>query len=147
MQQRMALCIAYIGLIVLSVAMLLAARRFPGAAMGPAGPGFFPQVVAFFLVGLCVLGLVEARRMDERTVRFPPQVLASMAVALAYVGAMHFIGFYPSTFLFCFAVMWLVRDGDGLVRLLFEALALVTVTYLFFGLLLKAYLPTGVLLD
>ncbi|MEZ5843894.1 MAG: tripartite tricarboxylate transporter TctB family protein [Hyphomicrobiaceae bacterium] len=146
MSLRSALFGTYLALIGIATAMIVVARGFPAATLGPAGPGFFPQLIAVILIVLSIAGLVEALRLDGPTVNIPWRVVTAMVLSLAYVGGMYLIGFYPSTFLFCFAIMTMVRDGESILRIIFEALVLAAVSYLFFGLLLKAYLPTGILI-
>lgn len=139
------LLFTYLALMGLSILIFVLARGFPFAHMGAAGPGFFPQVVAVLLCLLSLAGIAELWRNPARRARVPVRVLAVMALTLGYIGAMHYIGYYPSTFLFAALAMWSARDGAGVLRVLAEAALLVVVSFVFFELLIDAYLPTGVL--
>jgi hypothetical protein len=135
----------YLALIAIAIALFIGARSFPSAHMGPASPGFFPQVVAILLAGLSLLGILELRWEDPPVAVISAPVLAGMAAALGYIGLMSLIGYYPSTFVFAVLTMWLVRSGAGLVRIFVEAVVIVLVCYLLFSLVIEAYLPTGTL--
>src|SRR5688572_21381679 len=88
----------YVCLMAISVGMFIQARGFPATHMGAASPGFFPQVVAVLLFVLSLLGLFELRADPPSAVTFPPRVLLGMASTVAYIGLMHLVGYYPSTF-------------------------------------------------
>jgi hypothetical protein len=135
----------YLVLIAIAIALFIGARTFPSAHMGPASPGFFPQVVAILLAGLSLLGILELRSEDPPAAIVSAPVLASMAAALGYIGLMSLVGYYPSTFAFAVLIMWLVRSGASLVRIFVDAAAIVLVCYLLFSLVVEAYLPTGTL--
>lgn len=141
------LLVTYVGLIGLAILIFVLARNFPAAHMGAASPGFFPQVVAVVLLLLSIAGIVEVVRDPPERTHIPRRVLAAMALSLGYIGAMAYVGYYPSTFVFAALVMWLSRDGAGLPRVVMEAAVLVAFSYLFFELLISAYLPTGLLFD
>jgi putative tricarboxylic transport membrane protein len=135
----------YLALIAIAIALFVGARTFPSAHMGPASPGFFPQVVAILLAGLSLLGILELRSEDPPVAVVSAPVLTGMAAALGYIGLMSLVGYYPSTFAFAVLIMWLVRNGASLVRILVDAAAIVLVCYLLFSLVVEAYLPAGTL--
>jgi hypothetical protein len=135
----------YLGLIVIAIALFIGARTFPSAHMGPARPGFFPQVVSILLAGLSLLGILELRREDPPAVIVSAPVLTGMAAAVGYIGLMSLIGYYPSTLAFAVLTMWLVRGGASLARIFVDAAAIVLVCYLLFSLVIEAYLPSGIL--
>ena len=135
----------YLALIAIAIGLFIGARTFPSAHMGAASPGFFPQVVAFLLAGLSLLGFLELRWEAPPAASFSVPVLASMAAALAYIGLMWIVGYYPSTFAFAVFLMWLVRSGASLVRICVDAAVIVLVSYLLFSFFIEAYLPTGIL--
>jgi hypothetical protein len=138
------LLVTYICLAAMSVAMFVLARGFPGAHMGAAGPGFFPQVLAGLLLLLCLLGVLELGTDVPNATRVPLPVLGAMALALGYIGLMFYIGYYPSTFLFAFALMSLMRKETSWARLAFDSVAITACSYLFFKIMIDAHLPTGV---
>ena len=145
--ERIPLTVTYLILAAIAVAMFLMARGFPGGRMGAAAPGFFPQVVSVVLLALSVLGLVELYRSVPERIRVPPRVIAAMSISVGYIGMMHLIGYYPSTLLFAFLMMLVARDRAHPVRVAVDAVIITFCSYLFFELLISAYLPTGVLFD
>ncbi|MCL4765011.1 MAG: tripartite tricarboxylate transporter TctB family protein [Hyphomicrobiaceae bacterium] len=141
------LTITYIVLIVISVVMFVQAREFPASSMGPASPGFFPQVVAGLIILLCVAGLIELRLKSPPPVSFPRRVVLGIFAAFLYVGVMYVVGYYPSTFLFSVFIMWLVRGQVSLVRIVIDSAVLVAVAYLLFDVMIGAVLPPGTLFE
>jgi hypothetical protein len=141
------LLLTYLCLAAASLAMLVLARNFPGAHMGAAAPGFFPQVIAGILLLLCLLGILELRSDPPAVTRVPLPVFAAMALSLGYIGGMIYIGYYPSTFIFAFLIMSLARGGASWLRLLIDSAIITFCSYLFFEVMIDAYLPTGVLFD
>jgi hypothetical protein len=139
------LLITYGCLAVLSVAMFVLARNFPGSHMGAAAPGFFPQLVAGLLLLLCLLGVLELGRESLNIVDMPLPVLGAMAFALGYIGLMYYVGYYPSTFIFVFALMTLLRGEASWVRVGFDSIAITACSYLFFQVMIDAHLPAGIL--
>jgi hypothetical protein len=139
------LAVTYILLIALSVVMFVQARSFPASNMGPASPGFFPQVVAALILLLCVAGLIELLLEAPPRARFPSRVLLGVLGSFLYIGLMHVVGYYPSTFLFAVFVMWLVRSGAPMLRILIDSAVLVAAAYLLFDVMIGAVLPRGIL--
>jgi Tripartite tricarboxylate transporter TctB family len=139
------LLVAYGCLAALALAMFVLARGFPGAHMGPAGPGFFPQVIAGLLLLLCVLGVLELRSDVPKTTRVPLPVVAAMGLSLGYIATMFYIGYYPSTFLFALAVMSVLRKRVSWARLILDSIAITACSYVFFNIMIDAHLPAGVL--
>ncbi len=144
---RIPLLVIYVCLTVISVSMFVLARSFPGSNMGAAAPGFFPQVVSALLLALTVLGLFELAKSSPEKVVFPPRVLAAMGLSVGYIGLMQYIGYYPSTLIFVFLMMILVRDGASYIRVIVDSVLITLVSYLFFELLIDAYLPTGIIFE
>lgn len=138
------LAITYVLLIGIATAMFVQARGFPAASMGPASPGFFPQVVAALIILLSLAGLIELRLEARPHVRIPRQVVFGVGAAVFYVGAMYVVGYYPSTFLFSTAIMWLVRGQASILRILVDSVILVAASYLLFDVLIDAVLPPGI---
>ncbi len=144
---RLPLMITYVVLIVISVIMFVQARNFPASNMGPASPGFFPQVVSVLILLLSVLGLLELRTEILPVVHFRRPVLLGIIASLVYIGVMYVIGYYPSTFLFSIFVMWLVRGQTSFVRISFDSAILVAVSYVLFDVTIGATLPVGILFE
>lgn len=144
-RERVPLLLTYLTLIAISITMFVLARGFPGSRMGAAAPGFFPQVISVLLLVLCIFGLLELARSSPERVVIPPRVLAAMGLALGYIEAMHLIGYYPSTLLFAFLIMLISRERASWLRIALDALLITLGSYVFFEMLIDAYLPTGIL--
>jgi hypothetical protein len=138
------LLVTYGCLAALAVAMFVLGRGFPGAHMGAAGPGFFPQVIAGLLLLLCLLGVLELRSDVPKVTRVPLPVVAAMGLSLGYIAAMFYIGYYPSTFLYVLALMSVVRKEASWARLVLDSIAITACSYVFFNMMIDAHLPTGV---
>lgn len=141
------LTITYTVLLVVSTIMFVQARGFPASNMGPASPGFFPQVVAVLIVLLSIFGLFELQAEALPAVHFPRPVLIAITASLAYIGIMYVVGYYPSTFFFSIFVMWLVRGRASLLRIVIDSSILVAVSYALFDLMINATLPAGTLFE
>jgi hypothetical protein len=137
------LLVTYSCLAALSVAMFILARGFPGAHMGAASPGFFPQVIAGLLLLLCILGVLELRRDVPTITRVPLPVIAVMALSIGYILTIFYIGYYLSTFFYVLALMSIVRSGASWARLLLDSVAITACSYLFFSVMVDAHLPSG----
>lgn len=144
-RERIPLLATYLCLAALSVVMFVLARSFPGSNMGAAAPGFFPQIISALLMVLTVIGLVDLARSSPEKVVFPPRVLTAMAMTLGYIGLMHLIGYYPSTLMFSFLIMLLARGSTSYLRVAIDSVLITLVSYLFFEVMIDAYLPTGVI--
>ena len=69
----------------------------------------------------------------------------AMGVSLAYIQVMHIIGYFPSTFIFVFVIMLLVRGSSLKIGYaLFHSLILTGVSFVLFEVMLNAYLPKGI---
>jgi uncharacterized membrane protein YGL010W len=134
----------------IAVGIYLGAGSFPGRHLGPAGPGFFPRLVAAGLFCLSAWGLL-LRRTDAEGLRgqvsIPPRVLLGMGASVLYILLMYFVGYFPSTLLFVFVIMWLVRDGAPAWRLGAESAALTGFAFLVFRVIVKTYLPLGIFFE
>lgn len=140
----------YLVLMAAAAGIYVGAMSFPARHLGPAGPGFFPQLVAGVLFSLCLWGLFlswAGAEGPQPRVRIPPRVLLGMGVSLLYILSMELVGYFPSTLLFVFLIMSLVRDGAGYGRLAAESLALTAIVFLLFRIILKTYLPLGILFE
>ena len=142
-REAMPLLVTYVLLAAISVAMFFLARSFPSSSMGAAAPGFFPQVISALLLVLSLAGILELARVNPEPVVFPPRVMAAMGLALGYIAAMHLFGYYPSTMVFSFLIMKLVRDGTKSTRVALDAAIITLFSYLFFEVMIDTYLPTG----
>ena len=141
------LVVTYLGVLLLSVAVFISASHFPGKDMGPAGPAFYPQLVAVVLFALAAWSLIRVWRNTTplKRVNVPSRVLAGMAISLGYIGVMYLIGYFPSTFLYVLAIMTLIRGGASIRRLLFDSAILTAVAYGIFETIVATYLPQGIL--
>ena len=69
----------------------------------------------------------------------------SMGVALAYIQVIYLIGYFPSTFIFVFVIMLLVRGSSLKIGyVLFHSFILTGLSFVLFEVMLNAYLPKGI---
>ena len=146
----LALFFTYVVLIILSIGVFFASRNLPGKEYGAASPGFFPQVLVISLFVFSICGIIELWRERQREgigkIRIHRKVLVAMGISLAYIPTMDLIGYFPSTFIFVFAIMFLVRGGSLRISyLMLNSLVLTGLTFVLFKLMLNAYLPKGIL--
>ncbi len=120
-----------------------------------AGPEFFPRLLAILLGGLSLALLFKTLRKstpsakgnggDEATPRervFWKMVLAMGSSVLYFLGLSIF-GFMLCTFLYFAFLMFLMQSKKRILKTVIWSLATTIVTYLGFGILLKATLPIG----
>ena len=116
----------------------------------PIGPGFYPRIVlgiaavlAAALVVFDFLGERQARKTEAINYGL---VLAVFAIFGLYVGALPFIGFRLSTFVFMAALQTALdfpRNKKGWIVVAVTALVTTAVTYIVFEHYLHVLLPRG----
>jgi hypothetical protein len=147
----MLLVATYVFLMAIAVGMFVGAAGFPARHLGPAGPGFFPQLVAVCLFCLSAWGIlqagIEARAAPRSPARIPLRVLLGMGISIGYIVLMYFVGYFPSTLVYVFGILCLVRDESRAGRLALESAALTAIVFLFFRVIVRTYLPQGVLFE
>lgn len=111
------------------------------------GPGFVPFTVALFLFSLSVILIVKGNLFaEEKLVERPDLKIGSLYIVcyiIGYVFLFKKIGYLFSTFL----VMTFVLRSMGTRRwawALGGAILVTLLSYLFFGVVLKLNLPTGI---
>lgn len=143
------LFVIYVAMLILSIGVFFIANKFPGKEYGVASPSFFPQILAVFLFVLSILGMIELWRQGKpnkfEKLRVSKEVLMSMGVALAYIQVIYLIGYFPSTFIFVFVIMLLVRGSSLKIGyVLFHSFILTGLSFVLFEVMLNAYLPKGI---
>ena len=145
-----AVCLA-IGTVV-----LILTRSFPSGQgnVQLTGPAFFPNVLAVILLITGVIqvaiGVIQRASLPElsftviaETLRAPQaqSVLITLGLMVFYIVFMKTIGFFTTSFIFLFGMMW--RMGVKLVRNVAYSAVLLVVLYLVFARLFFVNLPHG----
>jgi putative tricarboxylic transport membrane protein len=124
------------------------AGKLPFGRTSVPGAGFFPTVLAVLLAMVSLIGLIAAPQgngMDQsQEPLFWRKMLLTLAALLAFAAIFEFAGYVVTTFLF---VIFLLRAVERKTWTQAGAVALCAslVSYILFGLLLGAPLPTGFL--
>ena len=136
----------------LSLALLSQVRAIPRPALLSIGPGFYPQVILWILLGLCVLLLVSGLRRPRRgtgasqglTKRFP-LILSLFALFGLYTAALPYLGFRVATFGFVTTAQWALggRSARRFPGALLTGVVTAFLTYLVFEVYLNVLLPRG----
>jgi putative tricarboxylic transport membrane protein len=140
-----------------SLGLLAATWGLPGPSLlVPVGPGFYPRIILGITVALsAVLLVADFASRRRRRQPAPPAaaapanhalVLSTFAVFGVYVGALPWIGFRVSTFVFVAALYALLdppRDWKRWLLAGLFALILAAVTYYLFERYLLVLLPRG----
>jgi len=123
------------------------AMDFGFSRMGTIGGGFFPFLAGAALIGLSAVVLITAlmRRHDEKPVEpFLPERDSFRKLSFAYVPAVKYGGFVPTTFFFMIFLLRFIEPQRWVFAL--EAAALTTgAAHLVFNVWLKVQLPRGLL--
>lgn len=134
------------------------ALSFPARSQGPAGPHFFPQLVAVLLVLASACSLVlewvgrKGRQPETPSENRPVRLrkfLFGAGLSLLYLAGMHYLGYYAASSLFVFLMLFLADDSNTYsARVALKNLVvtgvLVGLSFLIFTKLLNTYLPRGV---
>ena len=117
----------------------------------PIGPGYYPRIVlgvtALLALGVLVSGLIAGKQpAPEKASLNYPLVAAMFAVFGLYCGALPYLGFRVSTFLYVAATNALLdvpRTPKGYLRVLIVAGVTTVVVYVAFERYLTVLLPRG----
>ena len=114
------------------------------------GPGFFPLVVGFVLLIFGVLAVITATQDRKRSAdfnRWPAisrNVIINVGVLLGYSLVLEYLGFILSSLLLLFYLFLFPGKRKWLFSLLFT-IGVVSLSYYFFGVLLQAQFPEGII--
>ncbi len=139
-----------IGLCLVSLAVFIYAFEYSGRGVNSYGPNFFPQAIACLLflasAGLIYQALKGRVSASIESINKAGFVKASVTLALAiiYVFAMNFVGFFIATIAFLYAVMFYLGQRKQIV-LTITAFSVAGVIYGIFSVFLKIPLPEGIL--
>jgi putative tricarboxylic transport membrane protein len=121
---------------------------------GRIGAGFFPRVVGFATLALCIVAAVQSLRParatdkdedeDEDVALYPRMLLAFVGAGVLFLLALLPLGAIIASALFLFATLWFLNRGR-LVGNLAVAVLLPIALYLLFQIVLNAGLPSGIL--
>ena len=133
----------------LSIAIFLyAEQQYAGTGVNLYGPNFFPQVVSALLFLASITLIVQALRgnflKNFETINKDGFIRASvtLAIAIAYLFLMQYIGFYLSTVIFLFAMIKYLGLNNYLLNFI-VSLSVGTIVYGIFKVFLKIPLPEG----
>ena len=144
---------AWAGLAVLAASLFLfwLTLELKDNPLVPIGPGYYPRIVlgvtAVFALGVLLSGLVPGRQQaEEKTTPNYGLVAAMFAVFGLYCGALPYLGFRLSTFLYVAATNALLdvpRTPKGYLRVLVVAAVTTVIVYVAFERYLTVLLPRG----
>jgi hypothetical protein len=144
----------WVGLVLagLTFVLLLQTRGIPRPALLSIGPGFYPAVVLWTLLGLSLLLLASSLRRSAKEAgtqqklpkRFP-LIVGLFALFGIYTAALPHLGFRVATFGFVTVTQWVLggRHARGLPRAVLTGVLTSFLTYLIFEVYLKVLLPRG----
>ena len=139
----------------LGFAVILDTRSYPssqGQGFGQ-GPGFYPELLAWLLVGFGGLILLNRLRVNGDTVNGPDHasvrpinrlVIEVLAVCAVLMLIMRFVGFFVSGSLLTLLIIRLIRGGTGSeywVPDLVFTVGIIGLVYLLFDVFLGIQLP------
>jgi putative tricarboxylic transport membrane protein len=127
----------------------------PEFATVGAGPAFFPRILAILLGVLSLILFVRALRRkgdseEEKLERNDPsgqpvvgRMVLAMGVSVLYFLALSTFGFLICTFGYFAFLMLLMQTEKKILRTVIWSAAVTAVTYVGFGMVLRATLPIG----
>ena len=134
---------------VFALVSLYEASKLPFGRTSAPGAGFFPTVLAAVLAMISLIGIIAMLRSNGTPDRAEPRLLWSkvfltLTMLLAFAALFEFAGYLLTSFLL---VMFLLRavERKSWTQAGVVALSASLVSYIIFGLLLGAPLPTGFL--
>ena len=143
---------AWAGLAVLAASLFLfwLTLELKENPLVPIGPGYYPRIVlgvtALFALGLLVSGLIAGKQAEQKARLNYGLVAAMFAVFGLYCGALPYLGFRLSTFLYIAATNALLdvpRTPKGYLRVLGVAGVTTLIVYVAFEHYLTVLLPRG----
>ena len=144
---------AWAGLAVLAASLFLfwLTLELKDNPLVPIGPGYYPRIVlgitALFALGVLLSGLIARRQQPQEKERLNYGLVAAMfAVFGLYCGALPYLGFRVSTFVYVAATNALLdvpRTAKGYLRVLVVAGVTTLIVYVAFERYLTVLLPRG----
>jgi hypothetical protein len=143
---------AIIGL-VLSIATYWGTLYLPKFPTRLAGPEFFPRLLAILLAILSLVllfrALMKKEAREEGVVNAEPKqkvfwrMVLAMGVSVLYFLGLSIFGFLICTFCYFAFLMLLMQTKKKIIKTIIWSVATTAVTYVAFGMVLRATLPTG----
>lgn len=134
---------------VLSIAVFFyAEQQYAGSGVNTYGPNFFPQVVSAMLLIASISLITQALRgkslKNFESINKDGLIRASvtLAMAIAYLFLMQYLGFYLATAVFLFITMKYLGLKSYLTTLL-VSVSIATIVFGIFKIFLKIPLPEG----
>ncbi|MCI2416893.1 tripartite tricarboxylate transporter TctB family protein [Saccharopolyspora sp. K220] len=135
-------------LVVMAGYTLMAMEMQWRTAAGRIGPGFFPRIIGFAAIALCVIAAVQSLRPgkedDATSARHPKVLLVFVGAGVVFLLALLPLGAVVASAIFLLATLSLLDQGH-LIRNIVIAVLLPVGLYLLFDVALNAGLPSGVL--
>jgi putative tricarboxylic transport membrane protein len=120
-------------------------------AAGRIGPGFFPRIIGFAAIALCIMVAVRSLRPHERKEgdpdpqgRHPRALLVFTGAGVIFLLVLIPLGAIVASAIFLLATLWYLNPGH-VKRNLAIAVLLPVALYLLFQVALNAGLPSGIL--
>lgn len=135
-------------LCILSVAIFVYAGSYKGTGVSQYGPNFFPQTLAVLMFFFSALMIVLALRGRALKGLEPINKLGfiratvTLVLAIIYLVAMQYLGFFLSTIIFLYVVMTYIGHRGQTVRIV-SSLLVTAIIYGIFQFFLKIPLPAG----
>jgi putative tricarboxylic transport membrane protein len=121
-------------------------------AAGRIGPGFFPRIIGFGAIALCIVAAIQSlrpRKSDEADAasqaRHPRALLVLTGAGVIFLLMLVPLGAIVASAVFLLATLWYLDRGGHIKRYLAVAVLLPVVLYLLFQVALNAGLPSGIL--
>ena len=134
--------------ILLGLFIIFETKDFPEGAAGVPGPAFFPRILAWVVIGLSILLIINTIvKRDDRKITLLDKdsikVYATIGFLLAYLLLLNVLGFVFATPIFLFSLIFFYIRKN-IVK---NAIISVAVTFLIYGVfstLLAVPLPQGI---
>lgn len=143
----------YSGIIIILISLFfffntLNFRKLEGQIVGA---DFMPRMYALLLIFLSIVLIVQYFRekgseeyREEAEEGYSKYAFITMLMLLVYIIAINMIGFYFSTLIFTFVVLLFTQNKSKKVLFIIPPSITIAI-YIFFKLLLKVSLPSGIL--
>lgn len=135
-------------MVIISLLVLVTTKSFPtGDYTVGFGPGFFPNIIAYVILGLSLLLIIQTLRskekqpinMDFKSLKLP---LTLVGLIIIYSLVLKHIGFVLTTLAILFVAMVVLKTKA--VKSLIISVAITAVIFVGFKLVLKVPLPEGI---
>jgi len=138
-----------LGLAVLSAAIYFSAEQYSAMGVNSYGPNFFPQLLSVLLF-ICSGALVfkairgtEESELEGFDTSGLIKVGITFAIAVLYIYAMQFVGFYVASALFLYSIMFVLGKRNHLMTIAISVV-IAAIVWFIFAYLLMIPVPYGI---